>query len=100
MAMARRAAGVPIVWSLKPTEGARRQDLGVQAWRRNGAVYVMRRDVLLSGRLYGDDVRPVEMPLERSIDADAPSDLLLLNALWETLGGSDGTGREDVPASS
>lgn len=66
-------------------EGARRQDLGDAAWRRNGAVYVIRRDVLDSGRLLGDDCRAVEMPPERSIDVDAPSDLLLLRALWETL---------------
>ena len=66
-------------------EGARRQDLGVPAWRRNGAVYVFRRDVLEAGRLYGDDVRAVEMPAERSVDIDAPSDLLLANALWDTL---------------
>ncbi len=66
-------------------EGTRRQDLGETAWRRNGAVYVMRRDVLDSGRLYGDTCRPVEMPAERSVDVDLPADLILVNALWQTL---------------
>jgi len=74
---------VPYV--VEEAEGTRRQDLGEPAWRRNGAVYVMRRDVLDSGRLYGDVCRPVEMPAERSVDVDMPADLTLVNALWQTL---------------
>ncbi len=78
---------VPYV--VEETEGARRQDLGAPAWRRNGAVYVIRRKVLASGRLYGDDCRAVEMPAERSVDVDGPGDLRIVEALWETLRGPD-----------
>ena len=72
-------------YAVVEAEGTRRQDLGEPAFRRNGAVYVMRRDVLESGRLYGDTCRPVEMPDERSVDVDTPADLLVVSALWAML---------------
>lgn len=53
-------------------------------WRRNGAVYVSRREVLDGGRLVGDDVRGYEMPPERSLDVDTPLDLAFARYLLET----------------
>ena len=70
-----------VPYTVPEPEGARRQDLGPPAWRRNGAVYVFRRDNLLAGHLWGDDCRGVPMPLERSVDIDEPSDLLLARVL-------------------
>ncbi len=54
-------------------EGTRRQELPRVYWR-NGAVYAVRRDVLLKGRLYGDHVLPYLMPDNRSLDIDCPED--------------------------
>lgn len=44
-------------------------------WLRNGSIYVSRRAVIAAGRILGDDVRAVEMPPERSLDIDTPTDL-------------------------
>jgi len=44
-------------------------------WLRNGSVYVSRRAVIAAGRILGHDVRGVEMPPERSLDIDTPTDL-------------------------
>lgn len=67
-------------------EPRRRQDLASQPkpYRRNGAVYVMRRDLLMERRtLYGPRCLPYVMPAERSVNIDAPIDLLIARALWE-----------------
>lgn len=46
-----------------------------QAYVRNGAVYAVRKDVLLSRRtLIGDACRAVVMPPERSVNLDSPLD--------------------------
>ena len=42
---------------------------------RNGSCYAAKRSVLLGGSLYGDDVRAVTVPRERSINIDEPIDL-------------------------
>jgi CMP-N-acetylneuraminic acid synthetase len=44
-------------------------------WLRNGSVYLSRRAVIDAGRIVGDDVRGYEMPPERSLDIDTPTDL-------------------------
>jgi CMP-N,N'-diacetyllegionaminic acid synthase len=45
-------------------------------YRRNGAVYAVRRDVLLEGRsLYGEDSRAHIMPRDRSVNIDTELDL-------------------------
>jgi CMP-N-acetylneuraminic acid synthetase len=52
----------------------RRQDVPV-AFRRDGSVYVTRRNVLIEkGSLYGSRVRGFLMSEERSIDIDSPED--------------------------
>lgn len=50
-------------------EGTRGQELS-PAFLRSGSVYVTRREVLLSGSIYGRRVAGVEVPRERSIDID------------------------------
>ncbi len=44
-------------------------------WRRNGSVYLSRRDVLERGLIVGEDQRAYVMPAERSYDIDTPRDL-------------------------
>lgn len=60
-------------YTLEEPEGVPRQDLP-KAFKRSGAVYVTRRDILESGRLYGDTVVGHIVPVERSIDIDTPLD--------------------------
>jgi CMP-N,N'-diacetyllegionaminic acid synthase len=55
----------------------RRQDKP-RFYARNGpAILVMRREVIESGRLYGDVVHPLEMTLAESVDIDGTQDLAL-----------------------
>ena len=47
-------------------------------YARNGpAVLVIRKEVIESGRLYGDVVRGMEMSASASVDIDGPEDLLI-----------------------
>lgn len=50
-------------------------------WRRNGSAYVTRRSVIASGEILAEDVRGYEMPSERSLDIDTPTDLALAQFL-------------------
>ena len=53
-------------------EGTRRQDFP-PAYRRSGAVYAMRRDLLMKdNRLYGDNIVGHIVPADRSVDIDTP----------------------------
>lgn len=55
-------------------EGTRRQDLPV-AYKRSGAVYTMRRDLIVKeNKLYGEHIVAHIVPKERSIDIDYPWD--------------------------
>jgi len=63
-------------YCLKEEEGIRRQDLPV-AYKRSGAVYAMRRDLIMKeGRLYGEKIVGHIVSKERSIDIDYPMDWL------------------------
>jgi len=72
-----------VPYAVAEPEGARRQDLGAPAVMRNGAVYVIRSEVLRSGHLWGDVCRPHAMPAERSLEIDEPSDLHIAKALLD-----------------
>jgi CMP-N,N'-diacetyllegionaminic acid synthase len=55
-------------------EGTRRQDLPT-AYKRSGAVYAMKRDLIMKeDKLYGDYIAGYVVPKERSIDIDTPLD--------------------------
>ncbi len=57
-------------------------------YRRNGAVYVTRRDVVMTrDSLYGRRCLAYEMPPERSINIDTPMDLICARAVWRELAG-------------
>jgi len=54
-------------------EGTPRQALP-EAFLRNGALYITRRDVLLAGSVYGGETLAYVMPEERSLDINSPLD--------------------------
>ncbi len=59
-------------------QAIRRQDLNPQVYKRNGSMYLTRRDILMEGNdLYGDMIVPYIMPAERSLDIDTEFDLKL-----------------------
>lgn len=75
------------VWAycMEEVEGIRRQDIPT-AYRRSGAVYAMKRDLLLKdNRLYGDFVVGYVVPKERSIDIDEPFDWIKAEYMFEDL---------------
>jgi CMP-N-acetylneuraminic acid synthetase len=61
--------------------GVRRQDFA-PVWWRNGAIYLMRRDVIMDRKsLYGSSVLGYVMPPERSINIDVPLDWVIAEAV-------------------
>lgn len=69
-------------YSLEEKEGTRRQDLQPPAYMRNGAVYLTRRDVIVDrNSIWGDTIRPLIMPGERSHSIDTEIDLKLADLL-------------------
>lgn len=65
---------LPYTPGLQEIQGIRRQDLPV-AYRRNGAVYAMKRDTLMKkNSLYGDTTVAYVMPKELSVDIDGALD--------------------------
>lgn len=65
-------------YCIEEKEGTRRQDYQPQAFMRNGAIYLVRRDVVVEkGSMWGDVVRPYVMPEERSVNIDSEMDLRL-----------------------
>lgn len=63
-----------------PPEGVRRQDFSTYYWR-TGAVYAVRRDVLLEQRsLYGSSTVGHVVPMERSFNIDSEFDWMVTEA--------------------
>lgn len=60
----------------KKLEGLARQKRR-PLYRRNGAIYLTKREILIGGSVYGEKVLGFEMPAERSIDLNGPIDLEL-----------------------
>ncbi len=57
-------------------EGVRRQDLP-KAYRRSGAVYAMKRDLLMKeNKIYGEHIVGHVVPEDRSVDINSPIDWL------------------------
>lgn len=67
------------IWKEEP-EGVPRQLYEPTAFMRNGAVYVFRRERILAGEMYGDDVVPYVMPVERSVCIDDMIDWVVAEA--------------------
>ena len=65
----------------------RRQDFGVNVYKTNGAIYLVRRDILIhEGSFYGSFPRPLVMPPERSIDIDTRLDFDIAEFLFRRSG--------------
>ena len=72
------------------TEGIPRQDYSPPVFKTNGAIYLVRRNVLMEqNSLWGDRVLPFVMPRERSIDIDTELDFRVAASLFEMQIGSD-----------
>jgi CMP-N,N'-diacetyllegionaminic acid synthase len=87
--------GIAIPYFDEPDEPTRRQDLLLHGrpYRRNGAVYVTRSEVLrVSRQVFGRRCAAHVMPAQRSIDIDSESDLVCAQALWEYLRKNDQNG--------
>ena len=70
---------------LSPMGFARRQDLEPH-YVRNGAIYVVRDEVLTEHRMHGDRCKPYLMPLDRSVNIDDRADLLWAEFLLQRKG--------------
>ncbi|MEK7107733.1 MAG: acylneuraminate cytidylyltransferase family protein [Patescibacteria group bacterium] len=70
---AKKLVGARVLpYCLPEPEGTRRQDFP-PAYRRSGAIYAMRRDLIIKdGRLYGAHIVGHIVPTERSVDIDSP----------------------------
>ena len=66
-------------YCLEEKEGTRRQDYDPPAYLRNGAIYLIRRNVLMEDNsIWGEVIRPYVMPEERSYDIDSERDFKLV----------------------
>jgi len=67
------------IWKDEP-EGVPRQLYNPTSYMRNGAVYVFRKELILDGILYGKDVLPYIMPIDRSVCIDDMMDWYVAEA--------------------
>ncbi len=74
-----------VPYCMKEEEGIRRQDLPI-AYKRNGSVYAMRRDLIIKdNRLYGEKIVGYIVSKERSVDIDVPFDWIKAEHILEEL---------------
>lgn len=65
-------------------EASRRQELP-RVFRRNGAIFMVTREFYReTGRLWGGRTGLIEMPRDRSVDIDAPADLVAARKIIRT----------------
>lgn len=82
--MKRIEDGRLLPFCVEEREGTRRQDYAPPAYMRNGAIYLSRRDTLIeSGSIWGETIRPLVMPAERSPSIDDELDFKLVQLLLE-----------------
>ncbi|WP_189628608.1 acylneuraminate cytidylyltransferase family protein [Roseivirga thermotolerans] len=67
------------IWRNEP-EGVPRQLYDPTAYMRNGAVYIFRREHIKKGVMYGEDIVPYVMPIERSVCIDDMMDWYVAEA--------------------
>lgn len=66
----------------KEITGTRRQEYSTQVYKRNGAIYLTKRDTLLvENSILGSKIIPYIMPTERSVDIDTIFDFELAEFL-------------------
>ena len=82
--MKRIERGLLEPYCIEEKEGTRRQDYDPPAYMRNGAIYLTRRDVLMTqDSIWGRRIRPYVMPPERSVGVDSELDLKLVALLMQ-----------------
>jgi CMP-N-acetylneuraminic acid synthetase len=80
--MKRIEAGRLLPFCIEEPEGTRRQDYRPEAYMRNGAIYLTRRDCLVEkNSIWGEVIRPYIMPEERSVNIDSELDFKLAEFL-------------------
>lgn len=67
------------IWKEEP-EGVPRQLYAPTAYMRNGAVYVFKTELIRKGIMYGSDILPYVMPVERSVCIDDMMDWYVAEA--------------------
>jgi CMP-N-acetylneuraminic acid synthetase len=93
MLMKRIESGRLQPWCVDEPEGTRRQDYRPEAYMRNGAVYLTRRDVVMEkGSLRGEDSRPYVMPADRFISVDTELDLAMVELVMQRDKGDPASG--------
>jgi CMP-N,N'-diacetyllegionaminic acid synthase len=71
-------------WCVDEPEGTRRQDYKPDAYMRNGAIYLTKRDVVIDkGSLHGEVSCPYVMPPERSVGVDSELDLAMIELVLQ-----------------
>lgn len=67
------------ILSLLDDEGksSERRDQAEKVYKRNGAIYLTRIDIIRTGDLFGKDSRAYVMPMERSVDINRLDDFTL-----------------------
>lgn len=71
-----------VPYCIEEPEGIRRQDCKPEAYLRNGAIYLTRREALIDhDSIWGKEIRPYVMPEERSVNIDGPMDFKLAQFL-------------------
>lgn len=74
-------------YCIEEKEGTRRQDYSPPAYMRNGAIYAVKRDILMNNdSVWGKISRPYIMPPERSVCIDSELDFKLVEILLEERG--------------
>jgi CMP-N-acetylneuraminic acid synthetase len=80
--MKRIEDGRLLPFCIEEKEGTRRQDYAPDAYMRNGAIYLSRRDVIMERHsIWGDIIHPYVMPPERSMGIDSELDFKLVELL-------------------
>ena len=67
------------IWKEEP-EGVPRQLYEPTAYMRNGAVYIFKKELIMKGILYGKNILPYIMPLNRSVCIDDMMDWYVAEA--------------------
>ena len=67
------------IWKKEP-EGVPRQLYEPTAYMRNGAVYIFKKELIMKGILYGKNILPYIMPLNRSVCIDDMMDWYVAEA--------------------
>ena len=78
--------GSLVSFAIEEKEGTRRQDYKPDAYMRNGAIYLTRRDTIIKhSSIWGKAIHPFIMPENRSVNIDSPIDLKLCEVMMKEL---------------